>query len=48
MALGGIVGAAIMSLVTPERSAVKYKPFAMLQLGLGAIRVYFGCMKELV
>ena len=26
MELGGIMGADIMSLVTPERSAVKYKP----------------------
>ena len=35
MALGGIMGAAIMSLVTPERSALKYEPCPCLSNDCG-------------
>jgi hypothetical protein len=37
MALGGIMGAAIMSLVTPERSALKYEPCPCLSNDCGRV-----------
>ena len=47
MALGGIMGAAIMSLVTPERSALKYEPCPCLSNDCGRAGSTLGARRGL-